>query len=143
MSRSSVLAIDIGATPDAVYKALSSTDGLASFWTPAVSGSTDAGGSLTFGFAEAPVDLEMAVTNSDASTFVAWECSGPWPNWGGTKVSWALTPSETGTMVVFRHDGWDDAVGDAELGSVAQTWAMTLQALKAYAETGIPAPALN
>lgn len=126
-----------------MFQALSTLEGLASFWTPVVGGSPEVGGSLSFGFSAAPVDLRMTVTDSEPDTRVTWECTGPWPHWAETRVSWTLSPSETGTMVVFRHDGWEDAVTDAELGSVALTWAMTLQALKAYAETGAPAPALN
>ena len=142
MSRTIVLAIDVAAAAPIVHSALTTTDGLASFWTPSVAGSTEVGGELAFGFAEAPVDLQMNVSSSSAD-LVVWECGGPWPNWGGTRVSWAIMPSDTGTMVVFRHDDWSASVADAELGSVALTWAMTLQALKAYAETGVPAPALS
>lgn len=143
MSRSIVLAIDVASTPDAVHSAIASTDGLASFWTSSVSGSTDVGGDLSFGFEAAPVPLQMTVSATEAAKLVEWECGGPWPNWGGTRVSWATAPSDNGTMVVFRHDGWVPDVTDAELGSVALTWAMTLQALKAFGETGIAAPALG
>lgn len=141
MSRSIVLAIEVAAEPSAVFEAIITTQGLASFWTPNVSGSTDVGGSLSFGFSEAPVDLEMTVTDVDGST-VAWACSGPWPGWAETTVTWSTAPSDAGTVVVFRHDDWDDGVEDPVFGSVALTWAMVLQALKAYAETGVPAPAL-
>lgn len=143
MSRSIVLAIDVAATPEAVHETIATTDGLASFWTPSVSGSTEVGGELAFGFEAAPVDLHMSVSASEPGKLVEWECGGPWPNWGGTRISWATAPSETGTMVVFRHDGWSSDVSDAELGSVALTWAMTLQALKSYGETGVAAPALG
>ena len=63
MSRSIVLALEVAAEPSAVIDAISTTEGLASFWTPTVSGSTDVGGSLSFGFSEAPEDLEMTVTD--------------------------------------------------------------------------------
>ena len=143
VSRSIVLAIDTAAEAAAVFRAISSRDGLAAFWTPTVGGSSSIGETLRFGFAEAPVELEMVVTSSEEGSLVDWECRGPWPNWGGTNVSWTLADSVTGSMVVFRHDGWEDGVADAELGSVALTWAMTLQSLRAYVETGVPAPALG
>lgn len=142
MSRSIVLAIDVAVATEIVSSALTSTNGLASFWTPSVNGSTEVGGVLSFGFAEAPVDLAMTVTGSDANR-VAWHCDGPWPGWAGTDVSWTMAPSDNGTMVVFRHDGWADEVDDPTVGSVALTWAMVLQALKAYAETGQAATALT
>ena len=141
MSRSIVLAIEVAGQPETVYEAITSADGLASFWTPSVTGSTAVGGSLSFGFSEAPVDLAMTVTRADGSV-VSWSCGGPWPGWTDTTVSWATAPSDAGTMVIFRHDDWDDTVDDASFGSVALTWAMVLQALKAFVETGQPGPAL-
>jgi len=142
MSRTIVLAIDVAAEPSTVHEAVSSTSGLASFWTPSVNGSTEVGGELSFGFTEAPVDLQMSVVASGRDA-VEWECGGPWPDWGGTRVTWEMAPSDNGTMVVFRHAGWSADVPDTELGSVALTWAMTLQALKSYVETGVVAPALG
>ena len=43
MSRSIVLALEVAAEPSAVIEAIVTTQGLASFWTPTVSGSTDVG----------------------------------------------------------------------------------------------------
>jgi hypothetical protein len=44
---------------------------------------------------------------------------------------------------MFRHSGLADAQPDPEFGSVNHTWGKILDALKAYAETGRPGPALG
>lgn len=141
MPREIVLATEVQATADRVYDALATNRGLASFWTPSVSGEVTSGARLAFGFAEAPVDLEMVVTRLEPDRVVEWECPGPWPTWAGTRIRWGIGGQET--LVTFRHSGWDDSVGDVELGSVAMTWAAVLRALSEYARTGLAAPALS
>lgn len=141
MTRSIILAVEVAASDQSVFDAISTQEGLASFWTPDVAGRPDAGARVRFGFAAAPVPLEMTVTRLEAPERIEWECSGPWPHWGGTRVEWALSGSEP-VMVLFRHLGWADEQPEVEFGSVAHTWATVLTALKAYAETGVAAPAL-
>ncbi len=142
MPRSIILAVDIDADPGAVFDALTTTDGLAAFWTPRVSGEAHAGGLLRFGFEAAPVDLEVTVTSEDRDTYtVQWECNGPWPFWTDTSIAWTVV--DAGPRLLFSHLGWADEQPDSEFGSVAYTWALVLQALKAYSESGVVAPALS
>ena len=141
MSRSIVLATEVEASPEQAYDAVSSTTGLAAFWTPTVDGAYQVGGTLRLGFEAAPVDLEMTVAVLDPPRRVQWECAGPWPHWGGTLVEWTIHPGET-TTVALSHQGWSEEQSDIGLGSVAMTWALVLLALKSYLATGKPAPAL-
>lgn len=145
MSRDIVLAADTDADATTVYRALTTTEGLAAFWTPAVSGAAgETGADLRFGFAAAPAELEIRVEALEPDRRVAWTCAGPWPGWGGTDIGWRLTAApEGGTRVILRHAGWADDTDDGDLGSVAFTWAQVLRALVAYAQTGAPQPALR
>lgn len=145
MAREIVLCVDVDADTKAVYDAITTQEGLTSFWTPSVTARPEVGAELRFGFEPAPVDLEMTVTALEAGRRAQWACGGPWPYWGGTEVEWALTeaPESAGTRVVFGHRGWADDYDDAEFGSVAYTWALVLGALKRYAESGQPDPALS
>lgn len=143
MSRSIVLAIDVDATQETLIKAITSQEGLESFWTSDVTASNEVGADLRFGFASAPVDLGMRLESRTGDS-VNWSCQGPWPFWGGTTVEWSMAPSEMSqTQVLFKHAGWDEKQPDREFGSVAMVWALVLQGLKAYAETGVAAPALG
>jgi uncharacterized protein YndB with AHSA1/START domain len=144
MSRALFITVDIDADPDTVFNALATSDGLASFWTPNVSGTPEQGATLEFGFEPAPVDLQIRVEQLAPGRLVAWSCPGPWPGWEGTTIRWALGESpDADTRVVLSHGGWTDDTPDADLGSVTFTWALVCEALKRYTETGNPDPALR
>lgn len=144
MSRALFVTVDIDADRDTVFQAIASSDGLASFWTPNVSGTSEQGANLEFGFEPAPVDLQIHVDEMAPATLVAWSCTGPWPGWADTTIRWGLGDSpDATTRVVLTHADWTDDTADAELGSVTFTWAMVCGALKRYTETGNPDPALR
>ena len=143
MSRSIVLAIDTTASREEVYRALTTVDGLRSFWTSDADADAREGGSLRFGFEEAPVDLSMTVGTLAEGMSVGWTSIGPWPGWVGTEIAWTISDGAKGGDIVFAHTGWADETSDADLGVVALTWARVLLALKAYVESGDPASALG
>lgn len=141
MARSIILTVDTEADPEAVTTALTTREGLASFWTSDVDASPEVGSTIRLGFVPAPVDLEMTVAAIEPGRRVEWECQGPWPYWGGTRVEWTILEGDT-RQVMLAHRGWSEEQPEPEFGSVAQVWAMVLQALKSYVESGISAPAL-
>lgn len=144
MSREIVLAVEIPASPGDVFRTVTTQEGLASFWTSDVDAEPSVGAELRFGFPDAPVDLAMVVTALDEARRVEWECPGPWPSWAGTRVEWTITGAgDAKSMATFVQRGWDDAVSDTELGSVALVWARILMALAAHLETGESVPALG
>ena len=140
MSRSIVLAVETAADAGAIYQALTTSEGLRSFWTADADGSGDVGDALRFGFESAPVDLTATVDGASPGQSVTWGSVGPWPSWENTTITWNIGDGPNGQMVMFRHDGFDDGVSDAELGMVALTWAKALMSLDAYAVSGTPAP---
>lgn len=144
MSRALFITVDIEADPDTVFQAIASSEGLASFWTPNVSGTSEEGATLELGFEPAPADLQVHVDELIPGKLVGWSCPGPWPGWEGTTIRWGLGDSpDADTRVVLTHAGWSDGTSDADLGSVTFTWAMVCGSLKRYAETGDPDPALR
>ena len=144
MARSIILAVEIDAPAADIYRAITTQEGLASFWTPDVTAAPEVGAALRFGFAEAPVDLEMTVTALDPHERVSWTCQGPWPYWTGTEVHWTIATGDSGaSLVVFRQTGWADDQPDAEFGSVAMVWAKILLALDEHVRTGAAVPALS
>lgn len=142
MPRSIILATEVDASPETVFEAITTKRGLESFWTPDVDATPEAGASLRFGFEDAPADLDMTVSAFDPGRRVEWECGGPWPHWGGTRVEWKIDAGDK-TSVVFGQHGWSDDQPESQFGSVALTWAMVMLALKSYVESGKPAPALR
>lgn len=144
MARSIILAIEIDAPAPDIYRAITTQDGLASFWTSDVTATAEVGAELRFGFPEAPVDLQMTVAELEADRMIRWTCHGPWPHWAGTEVAWTIVESDPAhNLVVFEHAGWSEDQPAAEFGSVAMVWARVLLALETYIRTGAAAPALG
>jgi hypothetical protein len=65
------------------------------------------------------------------------------PFWEGSTWEWELAPAtraETGTTVLFRHYAFGDGYAENDLGHTAQSWALILGRLVAFAATGRPQP---
>lgn len=139
MTRSITLAADAEADPTRVFEILSSTDGQRGFWTADCDVSDDR---ARFGFAQAPVDLEVDVT-AEPSKLVRMQVTSGFPFWEGSTWEWEIgeaTRAPSGTGVLFRHYGFGDGYGEIDLGHTAQTWALVLDRLVKYAATGSPQP---
>jgi uncharacterized protein YndB with AHSA1/START domain len=126
-----------GGTPEAVYDALATRDGLAAWWTEDTTGDGAAGGRLAFRFAAGGFDMEVLRTEPGHS--VVWEVvEGP-AEWVGTQVVWELRQEGEFTIVLFRHQGWREPV--EFMHHCSTKWASYLLSLKALLETGTGAPA--
>lgn len=136
MVRQMVLAIEIETDPKAIYDAIATRSGLASFWTSDVLGDEGEGEELTFGFPGAPSRLPMQVMRLQEPSAVEWRSGGDWPFWDGTVVQWSLGSGDTGTNVILQHAGWAEETPDFAFGSVALTWGMVLGRLKQVLESG-------
>jgi len=144
MARDVLLAIEIHKEPKVVFDTVTSAEGLASFWTSDVESVGGSGGRLTFGFPSAPTRLPVTVTHADAPSAVGWSFGGDWPFWDGTTGGWSFEPSEHGTKVTFRHDGFADEMPEFDAGSIALTWALVVNRLKQVVESdGASKPALG
>lgn len=94
------------APPEAVFDALTTVAGLASWWAP-VSGSGAQGGELRFMMVEGD-PLVIRVDEARRPSTVAWtvlQCNFL-PDWVGTAPRFELRPRETGGCELrFRHRG--------------------------------------
>jgi hypothetical protein len=137
-------AVDIDVVADAIYRAISTKTGEASFWTSDLDLEPVVGSIARFGFPGAPVDLRMRIEALEPGRLVRWSCLGDFPFWAGTSVAWELSAAPTGgTTVLFRHEGWSEAYPELEYAKVSYTWARIVGALKAFTETGTPQPFLG
>jgi uncharacterized protein YndB with AHSA1/START domain len=122
-----------GRTPDEVYEALTTVDGLKAWWT----GDTrDVDGILQFRFGEGGFD--MKVLEAVPGKRVLWEVVDGPAEWIGTTVRFDLTESEGFTIVLFAHEGWAEPV--EFMYHCSTKWATYLVSLKQYVETGTGAP---
>ena len=127
--------VNVKATPETIYKAISTTEGLGAFWTSESKAEPKVGSIASFGFG-GPTQ-RMRVDELVPGKRVKWTGLADFPNWGETTVSWDISPTETGeTSVTFRHANWPETVSQDDLGSINYTWGLIVERLKQYAETG-------
>lgn len=126
------------ATPEVVFAALTTTDGLTAWWTP-VTGDGLAGGELTFTFGPASQAV-MRVDTAECGVAVHWtnlDCM--FEDWIGTTVHFDMEPTLAGgTELRFRHGGLTPRLEcylDCRSG-----WDHFIPSLRAYVETGTGNP---
>ena len=124
-------------TPDKVYDALTSIDGLAAWWTDDTNGSTEPGGVIEFRFPAGGFDMQVVEQRPDEH--VAWKVVGGPAEWVGTTIDWQLRQDGDYTVVLFRHQGWKEPV--EFMHHCSTKWATYLMSLKSLVETGAGAPA--
>jgi uncharacterized protein YndB with AHSA1/START domain len=127
----------IKAPVDAVYAALTTTEGLAGWWTTGTEGDGGSpGGVLRFRFGAGGFD--MVVRQLDRDERVVWEVTEGPEEWVGTRVDWSLRREGDYTIVLFRHKGWREPV--EFMHHCSTKWALYLMSLKSLVETGTGAP---
>jgi uncharacterized protein YndB with AHSA1/START domain len=138
-------AVEVEASEDTIYEAITTAKGLASFWTPQSESEPTVGSVAVFRFAGAPIDLKMRIDGLEPGKRVAWNCQGDFPHWAGTTVTWELMPAvqDSGTTVLFRHEGWGPDYPEMEYAHVNFVWGQVVARLKAYSETGKAQPFLS
>ena len=125
-----------GTSPDDVYRALSTLDGLSGWWTTDTRGESKVGGTILFRFGGGGFD--MKVLGLDPGKRVAWQVVDGPVEWIGTKISFALRQEGEWTLVFFKHEGWKEPV--EFMHHCSTKWAVFLLSLKSLLETGEGAP---
>jgi uncharacterized protein YndB with AHSA1/START domain len=126
-------------SPDDVYTALTTVDGLAGWWTEDTNGDGDVGGVLQFRFL--PGGFDMKVLKKQPAELVLWEVVDGPEEWIGTHVSFELKQEGDFTIVLFRHEGWKEPV--EFMYHCSTKWATYLMSLKKLVETGKGEPSPN
>ncbi len=127
--------IRVQASPDALYDAVTTADGLSAWWTHA-EGSGDTGGELRFTMS-APDPLHIHVDAATRPTSVRWtvtECTFE-PEWVGTHPTFSITPVDGDTSELeFTHVGLTDELECIDMCTAG--WNHYLASIRDYAETG-------
>lgn len=123
-------------TPEKVYGAIATIDGLAGWWTETTTGSTDTDGVIQFRFP--PGGFDMKVTGQRPSEHVSWTVVDGPQEWIGTTIDWTLRQDGEWTVVLFSHSGWAEPV--EFMHHCSTKWATYLMSLKSLVETGTGAP---
>jgi uncharacterized protein YndB with AHSA1/START domain len=132
--------LKIDATPEQVFAALSTLDGVKGWQTATASGSGAVGTRWVFSFAGHP-EFVWEVAASDAPRRVEWRCTrGPGDS-VGTTATFTIEPADGRTRLELRHAGWPGTHGNFRKCNT--TWGVLLHHLRDYVETGVTAPAFE
>jgi uncharacterized protein YndB with AHSA1/START domain len=123
-------------SPERVYEALTTLEGLSGWWAEKTSGGTDLGGVIEFRFV--PGGFDMKVAELVPGRRVRWEVVAGPEEWVGTSVHWDLRQEGDYTIVLFRHEGWREPV--EFMYHCSTKWGAYLMSLKQLFETGEGAP---
>ena len=125
--------VGIKASPEKIYEALTTDDGLAKWWTNDISGAGEVGSTIEFRFNGGGPDF--TVTKLIPNKIVCWQHSGSMPeSWIGTEISFQLEVEENQTFVRFTHSNWKETTDF--MAHCNTKWAVFLLSLKDALETG-------
>lgn len=129
--------VGVKSSVDEVYKALTTIDGLAGWWTTNTVGEGNkVGGVVEFKFG--PGGFDMKVVELVPGKRVLWEVvEGP-EEWVGTHVEWELSQVDEWAIILFKHEGWKEPV--EFMHHCSTKWAIFLMSLKSLIETGKGSP---
>ena len=123
----------INTLKDNVFKALSTIEGLAGWWTVQTSGECKIGGTIEFRFGEMGF-CSMKVLESKPSEWIKWECVAGPPDWIGTTIGFYLDENDNKTRVRFEHSGWKEA--NDFYGACSFAWGRYMESLRQLCQTG-------
>jgi len=126
----------IKATPEKVYKAVTTQEGIESWWCKHTTAKPELGFVNIFIFGK--FRNEMKVTELVPDKKTEWECINSIDEWIGTKVSFDLEERNGNTLLRFTQRGWR-AITDTFAGC-NYDWALFMKSLKSYCETGVGTP---
>ena len=132
--------IKIKATPEQVFAALSTHEGVTSWQTPHAEGTGAVGSEWRFKF-EDRAEFDWEVVESEPPSRVVWRCTkGPGDS-VGTTATFLVNPSGDRTLLELKHSGWPGTHGNFRKCNTI--WAVLLHHIQKYVQTGSPATAFD
>lgn len=129
----------VDAPLERVWEAVSTTEGLKSWWTDDSFSEAVLGGKAEFGFKNRDIVFTMETTLFDVNEFQEWRCLNGPDKWIGTNVSFELEPQEDGRIRIrFEHRNLREE--DKHYTETKETWDKCLDHLKGFVEGKNPGP---
>ncbi|HKT40746.1 MAG TPA: SRPBCC domain-containing protein [Rhodanobacteraceae bacterium] len=127
--------LQIQAPRESVYQAIATAEGLRNWLSRDADLDTELGGDGEIRFAEGKRILKIGLRELKPTTRIVWKVlSAAMPTWEDTTVAFEMTSEGDGTMLHFRHRGFQQA--DDLFAMSTTIWASFLISLKQYLETG-------
>jgi uncharacterized protein YndB with AHSA1/START domain len=137
--------IGIRAPLKKVYDALSTMEGLSSWWTEDTKGDPSENGKITFTFKTKSGDtlgaFVMKVVKLEVAKQVKWKCEVGPEEWIGTDIVFEISEQDGMTILLFGHRNWREEVEATYHCSMK--WAVFLLSLRYFVEKGRGQPSPN
>jgi len=132
--------LKIRVPPELVYRALTTAEGIRSWWTRDANLDAKIGGVGEFRFYNGSGLTKVAVEELVPAARVVWRTvSANAPGgWDGTTITFDLQPEGESTVLAFAHRGFREA--NEGYAAVTTGWAYYLVSLQQYLERGTGAP---
>lgn len=127
----------IKAPLERVFRAVSTAEGLATWWTQRSAGSPQHGAEYELGFGPG-YEWRARVTRYVPNSEIEFEMLQADADWASTRVGIRLEPRESGTWVHFSHSGWPTANEHYRVS--CNCWALYLRVLRRSLERGESVP---
>ncbi len=130
--------VGIKAPLQEVYKALSTVEGIAGWWTKDTSGISQPGETIVVRFVS-PEGIELGSMNMVVKALapgkkVHWNFTAGPEEWIGTDVIFDLHEEGEYTIVLFAHRNWKEEV--EFMAHCSMKWGVVMLSLKKLVETG-------
>ncbi|HSB08422.1 MAG TPA: SRPBCC domain-containing protein [Blastocatellia bacterium] len=130
--------VRVHATPQKVFQAVTTAEGLAGWWSTSVRFQPGVGGIVDFRFT-ADFNPKMEVTRLDPNQRVEWKCVAGHNNWQDNTFSFELRDSGGETDLMFKQV-YAQELSDEVYGTYNFNWGYYLASLKRLCETGRGTP---
>ncbi|MFT6843846.1 MAG: hypothetical protein ACJAUV_000013 [Flavobacteriales bacterium] len=132
--------LKIKASPEKVFKAVSSQQGISAWWSKECSVGESEGSTSTLKFDKQGTIVTMGfkTTHLNVNKKVLWECvENANPAWLGTRISTEISETLEGSEVLFSHRNFDEKWKGQDLFEMTkQGWEHFVGSLVSFCETG-------
>ena len=126
----------IKTTPEKVYEAITTQEGLANWWAKQTIAKPEVGFVNIFTFGTLRNEMKVIILNPNKK--VEWKCINSIEEWIDTNISFDLEEKNGHTLLRFTQSGWR-AVTDTFAGC-NYDWGRFMTSLKLFCETGTGTP---
>lgn len=130
--------IQTDASPEKVYEAVTTPDGLRSWWTADSVAEPLVGSVAEFGFNNRSTLFRMRIEELKPKQRAVWECVGDDKEWKGTRLIWDISEKDGKTVLHFVHGNWRSR--SPYFAVCNSTWGELMYRLKDYVEGRAPGP---
>ncbi len=116
-----------------VYEAVTTSEGLSSWWTARSKADPIQGTVAEFWFNNRYQD-KMYIATLKKNSLVEWECIDGDKEWIGTRIRFDIQERKKGSMLSFSHYGWAET--SDFFASCSYQWGIYMKSLKEYCEQG-------